>query len=305
MSSGIRRVSIGAGSSSIAISDRQGLAYVPNGMDNTVSVIRFPRVIATIRHGSFNYPQAVATNPSNNLVYVANIGTEWSPFSNTVSIIERENVINTIQVGDMPYAIAYNPDDNNMYVANYYSESVSVIDSTSNSVRSTVQVGIKPYVIAYNPLDRCMYVINYRLGPQGQGPPITTISIINGNGLIQEIIAGYDWGGTIVYSPTLRKMCLPGPSGIRLIDADPANPETYRRFVYTIISSERYPQGIAYNPRNTNLYVTNAGSNTVSIISGTSIVDTINLGREPRDVAYYRAEQKMLVVSWNEVSMIN
>ena len=192
-----------------------------------------------------------------------------------------------------------------MYVANYYSESVSVIDSTSNSVRATVQVGIKPYAMAYNPLDRCMYVIDYRLGPQGQGPPITTISIISGDRVVQEINAGSDWGGRIAYSPTLRKMCLPGLSGVRLIDADPANPDTYRTFVYTIVSSERFPQGIAYNPRNTNMYVTNAGSNTVSIISGTSIVDTINIEREPRDVAYFRAEQKMLVVSSGEVSMIN
>ena len=283
MSSGIRRVSIGAGSSSIAISDRQSLVYVPNATDNTVSVIRFPRVIATIRDGSFNYPQAIATNPSNDLVYVANRGTEFSPLSNIVSVIERENVINTIQVGNMPYAIAYNPDDNYMYVANYYSESVSVIDSTSNNVRSTVQVGIKPHVIAYNPLDRCMYVINYRLSPEGQ--PVNTISIINGGRFIQDINSGPEWSGTIVYSPTLRKMCLPGPTGIRLMDADPANPDTYRRFVYTIASSERYPLGIAYNPRNTNMYVTNAGSNNVSIIRGTSIVDTINLGRQAFDVA--------------------
>ena len=304
MSSNIRRVSIGAGSSSIAISDRQNLAYVPSATDNTVSVIRFPRVIATIRHASFHYPLAVATNPSNNLVYVANRGTEFFPRSNTVSIIERENVINTIQVGDMPYAIAYNPDDNYMYVANYYSESVSVIDPTSNSVRSTVQVGIKPYALAYNPLDRCMYVLDYRLGPQGQDS-IPTISILNGERFIEDINGGPDWGSSIAYSPTLRKMCLTSPSGVRLMDADPANPATYRRFEYTIASSERYPQRIAYNPRNTNMYVTNAGSNNVSIISGTSIVDTVNLGRQPYDIAYYRAEQKMLVVSSNEVSMIN
>jgi YVTN family beta-propeller protein len=303
MSSNIRTVSIATGSSSIAISDRQSLVYVPSANDNSISVIRFPRVIATIRHGSFNYPLAVATNPSNDLVYVANRGTEFSPLSNTVSIIERENVINTIQVGNMPYAIAYNPDNNCMYVANYYSESVSVIDSTSNSVRSTVQVGIKPHVIAYNPLDRCMYVITYRLSPQGQ--PVNKISIINGDRFIEDIDLGAEWSGTLTYSPTLRKMCLPGPTGIRLMDVDPANPGTFRRFVYTIPSSERYPWGIAYNPRNTNMYVTNAGSNNVSIINGTSIVDTINLGRQPYDVAYYRAEQKMLVVSYNEVSLIN
>ena len=83
-------------------------------------------VISTVDVG--DRPSALAFNPSNNNIYVANTN------SNNVSVIESSTntVISTVDVGDGPSALAFNPSNNNIYVANAYSNNVSVIETTSS-----------------------------------------------------------------------------------------------------------------------------------------------------------------------------
>ena len=47
-----------------------------------------------------------------------------------------------------------------------------------------------------------------------------------------------------------------------------------------------YPEGIAYDPSNGYIYVANDGSNTVSVINGTTVIATITVGQWPTGVAY-------------------
>jgi YVTN family beta-propeller protein len=47
-------------------------------------------------------------------------------------------VIKDIPVGLQPSAIVFDPKSSNMYVANQYSKTVSVIDSSTNTVIDTV-----------------------------------------------------------------------------------------------------------------------------------------------------------------------
>src|SRR5215203_4079424 len=68
-------------------------------------------VIAVIPVGEF--PQALAFNPSNNYIYVANV------VSNSVSMIESNNntVADTVNVSSLPITLEFNPSNDYVYVA--------------------------------------------------------------------------------------------------------------------------------------------------------------------------------------------
>jgi YVTN family beta-propeller protein len=90
------------------------------------------------------------------LAYVAN--------SNKLSVIDTSTntVINNIIATDPGYyaaIIAITPDGKFAYVTNLY-DSVSVIDTCSNTVVDKVKVGIIPIGIAITPNGRYAYVAN-------------------------------------------------------------------------------------------------------------------------------------------------
>jgi YVTN family beta-propeller protein len=64
-----------------------------------------------------------------------------SPLSSTLLVVESawaDSVIKTITVGTGPYGDLFNPDNGYIYVANQFSNSVSVIDGSTNMVIATV-----------------------------------------------------------------------------------------------------------------------------------------------------------------------
>ena len=98
--------------------------------------------------------------------------------------------------GVAPFGIAYNPANNNMYVVNLYSSTVSVIDSSTDSVTSSILVGRGPQGIAYASSNK-LYVTN-----AGSGD----VYVINGtiNKVIKKIPVGNNpWG--IAYNPSIRR----------------------------------------------------------------------------------------------------
>jgi YVTN family beta-propeller protein len=61
-----------------------------------------------------------------------------------VAEILGDSVVSSIPVGVFPQALIFNPSNNNIYVANRDSETVSVIDSTNNTVIKNVTVSSFP-----------------------------------------------------------------------------------------------------------------------------------------------------------------
>jgi len=104
-------------------------------------------VISTVDVGE--RPSALAFNPSNNNIYVANA------YSNNVSVIESSTntVISTVDVGDGPSALAFNPSNNNIYVTNPVSDDVSVIETTGSKpivdAISDQSISIRNLVLSY------------------------------------------------------------------------------------------------------------------------------------------------------------
>ena len=60
-----------------------------------------------------------------------------------------------------------------------------------------------------------------------------------------------------------------------------------------------YPNGVAYDPANNYVYVTNGGSNSVSVINGATntVVNSITVGSEPYGVAYDPANNYVYVTN--------
>jgi YVTN family beta-propeller protein len=56
--------------------------------------------------------------------------------------------------------VKYTPSNENIYVINSYSDDVSVIDSSTNTVVDTINVGMKPYDIEFNPSNNNIYIAN-------------------------------------------------------------------------------------------------------------------------------------------------
>jgi YVTN family beta-propeller protein len=160
----VNTVKVGNAPSALAYYSGIHNIYVANSGSNDVSVIhedhsvrggegpivQWP-VFVTKNVGTG--PSGIAYNPYNNLVYVANSG------SNDVSVIREYDVLTTVKVGTGPLAIA--PGGfNSTYVANSSSNDVSVIDNKTNQVVNTVKVGNAPSSIAFSSPSELICVAN-------------------------------------------------------------------------------------------------------------------------------------------------
>jgi YVTN family beta-propeller protein len=63
--------------------------------------------------------------------------------SNIVSVIDiaTDKVTSSVNVGPIPVSVTIAPDGKKAYVMNFLNNTVSVIDTNSNTIRSTVCVG--------------------------------------------------------------------------------------------------------------------------------------------------------------------
>jgi YVTN family beta-propeller protein len=71
----IHRIPVGNGPEDIAFNDANGMIYVDNHDDNTVSVIDTrtnPPTVTTTIQGNFNTPDGIAYNPANSKMYLTN-----------------------------------------------------------------------------------------------------------------------------------------------------------------------------------------------------------------------------------------
>ncbi len=84
-------------------------------------------------------------------------GTVSSPGT----LVPAISVIKTLTVGKDPTAVVLDPATHEVYVANERSNSVSVINATTNTVVKTIRVGLQPTTLLYNPSNKDLYVENF------------------------------------------------------------------------------------------------------------------------------------------------
>ncbi len=231
----------------IAVDPSADWIYVTNFNSDTVSVIDgiTNKIKANINTGEV--PYGVAINPITKKVYITNMR------SNTVSIIDEitNKIITNLTVGENPVGIAVNPTTNKIYVTNYSSNSVSIVDGSRNNVIDTIPVGENPVGIAVSPTMNKIYATNLQSH---------TISVINSS--TNKVTS------TIAVNPSLS-------GSYRVHDPVLSMPLVAR---FPLIASLA-----AVNDVSNMIYVTNTGSDTVSIVDGKvdGIVERLNFNINP------------------------
>ena len=216
---------------------------------------------------------AMVGQHANNVASNINSQTSFRPLNqqNSAGYVKYTLVLsnNTLIKGNFlangsasaPYAIAdavaYDPSNGYVYVTNQGSNSVSVINGTTNSVIKTVSVGSGPQGVAYDPSNGYVYVTN--LGSN-------SVSVINGanNSVIKTVSVGsYPAGVAFDSSNGYVYVAICGSNSVSVING------TTNSVIKTIsVGSE--PDAVAYDPSNDYVYVANYGSGTISIISTSS-----------------------------------
>ncbi len=199
-------------------------------------------------------PVAVADNPHNKTVYVAN------QIANTVSVIDA-TVCNkdhlggcnqtwpTINVGNVPRFIGINKVTNTIYVSNNGDNTLSVIDGatcnrkkTSGCAQSqpTTPVGIFPQQVAVDERTNTIYVVNQ---------VDNTVSVINGDVCNAGNVSGCNQS-------------------------------------WPTVAVGASPQALAVNPNNHTVYVANTDDNTVSVFSALhcNAIDSSGCGQAPATI---------------------
>ena len=199
----------------------------------------------------------------------------------------------TIGVGKAPYAVAVDPATNTAYVTNFGGNSVSVIDTATNTVTATIEVGNSPQGVAVDPAAHAAYVTNL----VGQSVSVidtatNTVTATISVGLSPQDVAVDPATNTAYVAST-------GVFGsVSVID-------TATDTVTGTISVRDISYGVAVDPATNTAYVANSGGNSVSVIdtATNTVTATIKVGNTPRGVAVDLATGTAYVANSNSNSV--
>lgn len=204
-------------------------------------------------------------------VYIAN------QTSNTVSVIS-DNPTVTVDVGMGPSALAVTPDGEFVYVANSASASVSVIQTSNNTVVDTVDVGTSPFGVAVTPNGDFVYVAN---------DFSNNVSVIqtSSNTVIATVAVGDSPTGVAIPNDTYVFVANAASNTVSVI-------QTSNNNVVATVDVGEAPIGIAAGPNGDFVYVANSSSNNVSVLPvGEAIANpagpwvTVAVGTGPTGIA--------------------
>jgi YVTN family beta-propeller protein len=258
-------ISVGKSPVGIAVNPSVNLVYVTNFNDGTLSIIDdiSNEINDTISIGK--RPYGIAVNPLSNKIYVTNVD------SNTVSVIDGDtkNITAKISVEKKPVGLAIDilKGNNRLYVTNLASDSVSVIDTLTNNVIGNIaSIGDSPVGIAINPITSKLYVSNIASN---------TVSVIDTKAINIDDINNKNKNKT---NATLLPTTAIKKNNNVILKEIRVNPTLKRSYsgedsLVNLPNNVGFPliaSQITINPYENRAYITNTGSNTISIINGDS-----------------------------------
>jgi YVTN family beta-propeller protein len=156
-----------------------------------------------------------------------------------------------------------------VYAANYGSSSVSVIDSSSNSVITTITGITSANGVAYDPTNNIIWVTNYS---RDQVTPIQANSDATGFTVLSPVTVGDGpWGVAYDLSHDYLYVVNNLGNSLTVINAGT------RGVTGTLSGSFSQPYHVAANPVTGKVYVTNFGDHSVTVVNGTSVSGAVNL----------------------------
>lgn len=175
----------------------------------------------------------------------------------------------SIPVGDTPQGIALTPSGARAYVANRGSNTVSVIDTATNTVTDTIPTGVGPTYVSTSPDGLRIYVT---INVDGLLSVIDTAT----NAIIADIAV--PGASVAVVTPDSTRVYVSGQptNTVSVIDA-------ITNTVTGTIPVGDSPIGLALTPDGTRAYVACIASNTVDVIdtATNAVIDTVAVGVTP------------------------
>lgn len=180
----------------------------------------------------------------------------------------------TIPIGKGPTGLGTSPDGTKVYVADRFTESVYVIDTSTNNVVATIPMGAGPNAVTVSPDGTRAYV-----GLHG----INQVAVIDTttNQVINSVKVGP--GVTeVAVTPDGSRVYASNSSGSTVSVIDTATNTEITR-----VKVGSAPFGITASPDGSKIYVANRSSGTVSVIdtATNTVVKTVKVGSSPRAVA--------------------
>jgi YVTN family beta-propeller protein len=202
----------------------------------------------------------------------------------------------TIPIGAGPTGIGTSPDGTKVYVADRFTESVYVIDTSTNDVVATIPMGAGPNAVTVSPDGTRAYV---GLHGTNQVAVIDTAT----NQVINSVKVGP--GVTeVAVTPDGSRVYASNSSGSTVSVIDTATNTEITR-----VKVGGAPFGIAASPDGSKVYVANRSSGTVSVIdtATNTVVKTVKVGSSPRDLAITPDGSRVYVTNYgpDTVSVID
>lgn len=156
-------VTVGGNPQGVVVSPDNSRVYVSNGIAGVAVIDAVTNTVTTtISTGASSLPIGVALTPDGQYLYVV----KGNAVTATVGVYKTSDnsLVTTITVGGSAYGIAISPDGTKAYVT--YSDNISVINVTTNTVTSTIAdgAGAQPLGVAFTPDGTKAYVVNYGAG---------------------------------------------------------------------------------------------------------------------------------------------
>jgi YVTN family beta-propeller protein len=194
------------------------------------------------------------------------------------------------------------------YIANWGSNSVSVIDTATNTVSATVNVGNYPVGVAVNPDGTKVYVTN-NMGSYPNLQSIVSVIDTATNKVTANISLGNNpFPADVAVSPDGTKVyALNNMGNYPSLQSIVSVIDTATNTVASTVKVGLNPLGLDINPDGTKVYVTDPEGKTVSIIdTATNTVSaTVNVGGTPTGVAVSPDGTKVYVTAYNLVHATN
>ncbi|MGH6848551.1 MAG: Ig-like domain-containing protein, partial [Methylocella sp.] len=252
----------------VAVTPNGSKAYVTNGEGDTVSVIDTATnaVISTIFFGDFTTGIAVA--PDGTKAYVGVGGTLFAWGITVIDTVTDKPVTSIpLPTSAAPEGIAVTPDGSKVYVVNSGVNTVSVINTATETVTTTIPVGGEG--VAVTPNGTKVYVAN-------TGDNTVTVIATANDQVVTTIPVGINpFGVAVTRDGTKVYITNDHDNTVSVIAT--ANDQ-----VVTTIPVGAQPMGVAVTPDGTMAYVANGGGGTVSVINtATSVTTTIPVGNGP------------------------
>lgn len=244
-------------------SSKYGFVYVVCSVANTLAVIDLAlNVTATIPVGT--RPVAVAFNPVNLKVYIANL------VSDNVSVIDAETLTEIIgsplPTGQDPIGVGINPVNGDIYIANSLANSITVYDSSNSLVTTIPAVGQYPVSVTYNPANNSMYAV-----------------ATNNNFVYQIETLTHTIVATIATGSKPYNSFFDSYNGFLYVQNRNDNTFTIIRPDNSKIDGLSFGEqniGGAFNIFNNSIYVSDTGNNTINVIGYLQVSSTISFNSD-------------------------